>query len=196
MKDKLGCLIPVAILLAIIGWLYFSDDSGKKVDGSKKESTSEIEKKITELALKHNAFVFGVKAFKDREKLYSFELKRVLVRKDNRPVVVVASIDDIIEENGLFYVTFIEFFVEAGIRFILSSDSASAVRIMKEPIDRLNDRFAIIATVTDVAKPKLTMGANPQDEYYAEVELEASNTYVVHGKLIDFLFVKDYYGNL
>ncbi len=171
MKDKLGCLIPVALLLLVFGWLYFFDTTKEKKE-------QQIKGEISRLALKHNAVVGWRKRFANRDKLYSYELQKALVSRDGHPVVFVASIEDVSQANGIFYVTFFEMLMGADIRFIISCDSVSALKLMKESVDEADDRFAIVATVSKVVKPKLKIGEILQDEYSDGAEFETFDTYL------------------
>jgi len=184
----------------IVWWVFAKNDEPKtksaeqaKTKQAKEESTR---KAIIELADKHNAVVNWSEPLSKKlflSPVFTIEVEDALLRKDNRPVLFLATVKDVERKENKYLVRFVVGFLEElpMIEFVLDCTDEQAKKITQQQIEFL-ERYAVIAEIQKIRKVMFDLKANNDNE---EPEISVDTTddvFIVSGKCLDLLFVGDY----
>lgn len=200
--------ITLRILIIALGCFVVLSSCGR----SKKEEIKQIEKaerkadieqNIMKMANKYNAVLDWEKDLRPKSFLrsaYTVEVQRVLVREDNRPVIFIASVQDM-EKRGNEYIVYFDkwsgYFgisLEAylPILFILKCTEEQVKRILNQPKEILIENYSVIASISDVNKIRFSLTPYSLGEYEANIEIDSSAVFIAKGNCLDLLFVGDF----
>jgi len=200
--------ITLIILIITLGCFVSLSSCGR----SKKEEIKqmkkakikvEIEQNIKKMANNYNAVLDWEKDLKQKSFLtnvYTVEVQRALVREDNRPVIFVASVQDI-EKRGNEYIVYfdrwtgyynINLEADLPILFILNCTEEQVKRILNQPNEVLFENYSVIALISDVNKMRFSLTPYPLGEYEADIEIDSSEVFIAKGNCLDLLFIGDF----
>ena len=82
-------------------------------------------------------------------------------------------------------------FVSKGvkIRYELECSEEQTKKVLEVPIDSPGDRYAVIATITDIRRPKFSVRAFGVGENEAEIEVEPSDIFIARGRCLDLVYI-------
>jgi hypothetical protein len=150
--------------------------------------------KIAELSRKYGADAEWQKGFENPERLffYTIELQQALIRKDGRPAIVVATVDDVVGQSDGRYV--LHAHLTAGLDREVHLElrcGAPELRTLLERTPDILEEFAIVARVREIRKPLLQAVAQSRDEMVntPEVILEPSRVLLAIGECLDAVFL-------
>ena len=75
------------------------------------------------------------------------------------------------------------------IRYELECSEEQTKKVLEVPIDSPGDRYAVIATITDIRRPKFSVRAFGVGENEAEIEVEPSDIFIARGKCLDLVYI-------
>ena len=122
------------------------------------------------------------------------------MREDNRPVIFIASVQDM-EKRGNEYIVYFDkwsgYFgisLEAylPILFILKCTEEQVKRILNQPNEILIENYSVIASISDVNKMRFSLTPYSLGEYEANIEIDSSAVFIAKGNCLDLLFVGDF----
>ncbi len=202
MKNAIGKIAFGVVVLVIVFWLFTSSTSKKSSETENQERKIEkhqqIEKIVADLVSKYNAITDWRQSFKKEgigllEPVFTIEVQDALIRKDNRPVLFFAAVEDIEKETGIYNVYFQNFFdivFSANILYVLDCSTEQIQEIMKQPTSPFKN-YAVVAQITNVRK--IRYGVTSDDEKNVKDDSSLpSNVFEAKGRCLDLLFVDDY----
>jgi hypothetical protein len=163
--------------------------------GRRAQTQTGVQAKMAELSRKYQADSEWQKAFDKSDRLffYTIELQRVLIRKDGRPVIVVATIDDVVGQSDGRYALHAHMTVglDRDVHFELRC-GVPELRALLDRTPEILDEFVIVARIQEIRKPLLQAVAQSGDEVVntPEVVLEPSRTLFASGECLDAVFVE------
>lgn len=160
----------------------------------KQEQISEAKNKeiINNLIAKYNAIEYK----DDLENQTTLSLQNIL--PNNQPMAFTSvSIDDIFMRNGKYYITATPRFLFENVFIELecSKEIADSINDIisltnKNPYDDtdIQNRFALVATITDVSKPQFKATSYNDDGYNTGIEIDSdSDIFLLKGKCVDII---------
>jgi hypothetical protein len=208
MKKTIGRIF-LLVLVAVLGyWLisgglqHLSSVAQVQKEKLAKEEEERIkaERSIADMAKRNKAVAAWPEAFE-----YTIDVQDALIRTDNRPIVFLARIKDVVRASSNNYVCFEGVSDPPEIQFILDCRSDQIERIMQHRTDSM-EHYAVVARISDLKRVKFQVTGYPEyyhvgDEYegYVEaevrLELDQPNIFVATGECIELLAV-GYYTSL
>jgi hypothetical protein len=195
----------IVIGVIIVGWqVYTKNESNEQ---ARKETTEQARKETThkaiiELADKHNAVVDWKEPLikKHIDSPFTMEIEDALLRKDNRPVLFLATVSDIERKENKYLAHFCmaDLELECLSTIVVALDcSDEQVRKITQQQSESRDleNYAVIAVINKVKKvafgikPVVT---NDGEENCGEIEIDTPNIFVATGRCVDLLFIGDY----
>jgi hypothetical protein len=184
----------IAILLLAAALATFSCRQRSERPAERKaHARSEVQARIAELSAKYNADGQWQKPFDKPDKLffYTVELQRALIRKDGRPLIFVATVDDVVVEADGRYV------LQARLIVGLDREIHLQLRCGAHELGALLDRtpeileqFAVVAHIQEVRKPLLQAVAQTGDERSTpEIVVEPSQVLLASGECLDAVYL-------
>lgn len=158
------------------------------------ESSSEViterdlVEETAEFASRYDAETDWGEIFRDRDyfkEIYTFEIQTALLRTDSRPLLILATLEDITKDNDTYFLHFSTLateqfsFLMPELHLVLEADK-SLIDTVTSRADRFVDEYAVIATISSVSKP-------------TRVTDEGSNFLFVQGLCVD-LMLHDFWG--
>lgn len=160
----------------------------------------ELQDKVAEFASQHDAVTNWNESFVDQdfmqENTYSFEVENALVRKDGRPLLILATIDDISKENDTYLLHLSTELLDLvfpqspmlDLRLVLEGEQDLVEKITTRGARGFIDTYAIIATISSVSRPNFVAKAYPTYGEEAQIVVESPDFFVVRGRCIDLMF--------
>ena len=205
MKAKKSLILLVMIVVAIT---LSSCDSDSSEEAAQEERKHKIAEEVQELCSKHNA----VKDWKQRigkkdfgEHIYTIEIEDALIGTDGRPILLTASIHDIVRESDKYLVYFsrgsilsfflasasdLDFLLSFDVHFVLECTADQVKEIIHNPAAML-DYYAVIAQISKVEKVRFKLEGKYGSNEDVTVNLETADVFIAKGKCLDLLFVSD-----
>lgn len=181
-------LIVLIITFGCFIVLSCSDRSEKEkiklMEKSKLES--EIGKKMIEMAKHYNAVIDWEKTLEPEEIFsmpYTLEVQNALIREDKRPILFIASIQDIERSGNEYIISFDRRGSFSGL-FILKCSELQVQKILNQPQESLWDNYSIIASISNVKKTRFSLTSSSFGEY--------SEVLIAKGDCLDLMFIGDY----
>lgn len=194
------------VVLLVFSLLFLSCDS-KKQKRSKAEQ--EWEQKVkdlkTTLINRYNPIEYPSQDFSER-KVFTYNLQKILVKGNRRPVLFDGFLDDITEDRGQFFVHFIcrlseGFLEQRTIWFHLKCKYEQVKFVTDNPPEYdliLSDflflsgqqrDFLVVSVVTDVKKivNYTVRGYGSEGSEDVELEIESPDTFSVTGELLEMV---------
>ena len=169
------------------------EESAKQAEQTRKET---IHKAIIELANKHNAVVNWKEPLSKIESyVFTMEVEDALLRKDNRPVLFLATVLDVERKENKYLLHFLVEDLEglSVIKFVLDSSDEQVKKITQQQFeDRLSEKFAVIAEIQKVRRVVFNLKAEIDSEEPVIRVVTTDSIFIVSGKCLDLLFVGDY----
>jgi hypothetical protein len=140
---------------------------------------------IAEFASQYDAVTDWGVLFEDPdaylEEVYTFEIEGALLRTDSRPVLILATLEDVTKENDTYFLHFSTLsanqfsysFLIPELRLVLEGEKNLIDTVTSGPRTFL-DEYAIIATISSVSNPTLLTN-------------EPSDFLVVRGHCVDLM---------
>jgi hypothetical protein len=211
------------IALVIGGCLFLSAISCKKSETetrakkhkAKTEKQIQTEKMLQDLVKKHSAIVDWRQNIDQKNlgpfspPIYTIQVEDALVRADDRPVMFIAKIEDIVRRDDKYLVNFsvsrmLNMYSNPYVRFILHCTQEQVNHIMNNHNGNNEsfflDHYAAIANISGVSKVSLQLTAGADrvishdgEEFDVDIStsIEPSNIFVATGQCVDLLFVGD-----
>ncbi|MBN1255561.1 MAG: hypothetical protein JXA50_09840 [Deltaproteobacteria bacterium] len=194
-KVTLIIITIVMFLYAISNLISCQDSSKVEKDKRKPEDQIKIKKAISDMVVKYGAvdnwkIIFEKKDY--LEPIFTIHVKEALCNTQDRPILFYAFLEDIIECEEKYTVFFETLLSRPNIRFELQSNEAQVESLLKSKYRMFFDKFAVVALIEEVQKPKFTVEAYPISGEEAEIEIASSDIFIATGKCLDFLFVGDF----
>lgn len=156
-------------------------------DGSSEVITEEeLLEEFAEFASRYDAVTDWGVVFEDPdailEEVYTFEIEDALVRTDSRPVLILATLEDVTKENDTYFLHFSTLwstgpfsysFQIPELRLVLEGEKNLIDKVTSGPRTFI-DEYAIIATISSVSNPTLFTN-------------ETSEFLVVRGHCVDLM---------
>jgi len=148
---------------------------------------------ITALAQKHGADVEWRKPFDDPARFltYTYELQKSLVRTDERAVILIGDLDDIIAlENGQYEIRGHESLTSGPeVYFSLKCAAAQLTSVLTRAPD-VFDEYAFVARIERVSRPMLQASAESHASDDVRVVIEPSRMAVAIGKCLEVVHLR------
>ena len=141
---------------------------------------------IAKLIIRYNAVSLWEKEMQDLHQVFTINIQDALVRKDRRPILIFADVDDIVKENDTNQVSFEVFNDWNTVRYTLDCDVECVNKIINKYSPN-NTEYAIIASISSVRKLKWTISAERLGEEDAELDFSTSRTLIANGRCLDVL---------
>ena len=185
-------IIIIGIVVTAVFWMT----SKRKLE---KRRTLIIKQSIDEMVKKHNAITNWDKFFvRDAKKvdngrrfIYTIDVEDALVNNDLQPVLLYGYIADVkkVKETYFCILNMVE---NVDISFVLKSNSEQIKKILNQPIEDDAKDYAVVATISEIQRPKFEVDAYQDDEDEPHILVEPCDRYIANGICLDLLFVGDY----
>ncbi len=202
MKNILGKIVTLVIVLAIGYWIVSGIVSTRRTETVKQESKDEkqlqTEKSLADMITKHNAVTDWRHGFKDStliEPAYTIEVEDALIRTDDRPIIFFAAVEDVVKEENKYSVYFnnkFDFLLGANIHFVLDCTPNQVNEIMLGPRSLFESNYAVIAKVSNIEKCIVRITTEDNRRVVLGSPIVTSNVFIASGRCLDLLFVGDY----
>ena len=167
---------------------------GEQVRHKSKEKKLNIIKNVQVIKNKHKAIKF--ESFLINHKLdlskpiYSLSLQKVISNLQGKPILFYSYLIDYSKKGQQYFLVLYDFVSKgAKIRYELECSEEQTKKVLEVPIDSPGDRYAVIATITDIRRPKFSVRAFGVGENEAEIEVEPSDIFIARGKCLDLVYV-------
>jgi hypothetical protein len=188
---KIGALVTIILCLLNCG-------GNKHKDLKPKRNEAEVHGRINELAIKYNAIADWEKDLDELSRpVYTMDLQKRFISNAVLPILFRAYLSDIKMSNGQYMATFRKSLYGGLVLYdyliILDCSEEQVRNILGQHIsigDMFNDN-AIIALITAVDKPVLKLSASRAEDGDGWIQVEGSDVFIFHGKLLDYLSIKD-----
>lgn len=239
-KERIGCVIPIVVLIGFFVWTYSinlekreaketvaetRNAEKRRGDAEKERIKDEFKKAFNELAGRHNAKLDWAAVHRTEsrgKRVFTFELQDALNSLDDRPLVIVAMVGDVIKTDGGFRIScgydplnehqvygsdlWDDFVIYPKVAFLLDVDEATARRLVENHRDPKNEEqcFAIALTVKRVtvtlsreydAIGGIVEAGTYENDQRTEAEVVEGNMgarVVVLGSCLEIVHLKDY----
>ena len=148
-----------------------------KEQKAKAEKQLQLKKSIDDMVAKHNAvtdWIIGSSS-------YTIHVQDMLVRKDDRPVLIFSPVQDVVrdlEKHAIYF----------GFDKLSISKRLMIEATLLDPFEDLY-LYAVIARITEVEKVKFELRSHSEE---VDVELTSSNIFRAKGICLDLLPVGNY----
>ena len=146
-KKLIKSTVIFLLIIGVISGVYIVFSTIRNSNNKQLEE----DKAISELAARYNAITDWKEQLDELDDVYSIDVENALIRKDKRPLLISAYVQDIVTKNGIPYLIFSEVgSPDIEITFILEYDSGQIEQLIKQV--RENNEIALIASITTVQK--------------------------------------------
>ena len=165
-------LLLVALLLGLVG-CDSDSDSDSSDEAAQLEKERQTKEKVQELCSRYNAVVDWEQGHLE----YTVEVEDALIRTNGRPVLLFASVEDIVRESDKYTI-----YCRYG-----------GFNLLQQILGEL-ERYAVVARISSVKKVRFKLEAYAQGYEYEEVdvELKRANVFMAKGICLDLIPVGDY----
>jgi hypothetical protein len=178
------------ILAALIG--YGCNGGKTKVAGKKTEADKQWQAELAALAQKHGALTDWQASLPDFFKVvrprFSIEVSRALMPTNGQPVLLVMELNHVAESAGHYTAKFeMPFSIKAFFELVLevTCTPEQAERLMKSA-GGLTPEFALVATISEVSRVKLTLQKSYDPEVFVEMNTSPA-MFIGKGVCLDFV---------
>lgn len=220
-KDRIGCVVAVAVVLGVFVWFYYRGaeerEARERADAEKTRIKETRKQTVKELAGRHNAILdwAGVRQRKQgAERVFTFELQDVLQKHGDRAIVIVCCVDDVFKVSDGFrivcqylpwqerpiYDSDADWFDlrTPRVTFLLEVDEATArhsVEVHSNPENE--DPYAEVFFAFAVLVKRATVALRPEYEVDQETEAEVvkeglSPRVLITGKCLEMVYLEGY----
>jgi len=196
-------------VIIFASFLLLNSCGNNNEEESKREEeikNTEIEKNISSMAKKYNAIEgWEEQLTKLSRSVYTLDLQKILIRKNNQPILFYASIEDIKEKEGIYLAYFhigplfdfehfdlMILFFSPSVRFILECTEEQAERFLNTKTEPLYEKFAIVASIYHVDKFSFELTASTGDLESSFIEVNNSNLFIAKGIYLDSMYIGKY----
>jgi len=185
-------IIAVLLLTAAIA-AFSCRQSSERPAERKVQVQAEIHARIAELSAKYNADAQWQKPFDNPDRLffYTVELQRVLMGKDRRPLIFVATVDDLIGEDDGRYI--LQAHLTVGLDRELHLQLRCGAQELNAVLNRtpeILEEFAVVARIQEIRKPLLQAVAQTGNERGTpEIVVEPSQILLAIGECLDAVYL-------
>ena len=177
---------------------YVSYPKSFKSEATTKKQ-QEVEQNIHEMVAKYNALVKWGEHFVDYRReiyggnrgIYTFDVENALISHDSRPILFYGYVVDVKKQNGS-YIAIFSMAEDIEIDFALTCNSEQVERILRQPTDYTADSYGVVATISDIERPKFEVDAYQYEGDEPYVIVEPGDIFIANGVCVDLLFVGDY----
>ena len=201
MKDFLKIAVWVVIIGGIGVW-WFSVKHNTVKNEKAQEAKSEYEqeekqKTITQFSNKYNAVSDWSELLSKKSAtspILTMEIEDALLRKDNRPILLRVTLDDVERKENKYLAYFsADFSVDfTSLKFILDCNDEQIKKITQRQL-RLSDEYAVIAEIQKIRK--ITFESAVEDKDGEESGTYIMDTLIATGKCLDLLFSGPFVGS-
>lgn len=136
----IGSLITVSVLFISCD---SSEEKGRQTSQKQEEWKQKVKDVKTTLISRHNAIIFPPKGFGKR-KVFTYNLQKLLINKDGRPILFDGTLDDITKDNDHFTVHFISYLAK------YAEYEVPALQLLSNILDERRVRFHLKCKYEDV----------------------------------------------
>lgn len=176
-------LLLVALLLGLVGCDSDSSDESAQLEKERLEKERQTKEKVQELCSRYNAVVDWEQGHLE----YTVEVEDALIRTNGRPVLLFASVEDIVRESDKYTI-----YCHSGYSGLGLAQQMLAVL---GGLERYGlERYAVVARISSVKKVRFKLEAHAQGYEYGEVdvELKRANVFIAKGICLDLIPVGGY----
>ena len=183
------------IVLVVVIWIgknkitEWKMEKGKEIQAAKDEKEKEEEKKriISKIASEYNAMINWGDLLNKRN-VYSIEVYKAMKPEDMRPILLIASLKDIIKRDDKY---FTEFNHRNKINCIFSLEcSHSQVSQLLEHKTGRYDKYAVIAHIKSVQKQEYFIASENDSEYGGE-SIVIRERFFANGQCVGLVYLQD-----
>ena len=206
MKDGVKAVLVWVLIIAgaALGWwFYHSHETARKEAVQLKEKTDQLAKELMlgEFAKRHNAIVRWESLPKRGEyslEPFAIDFSRALIRSNGQPVLLRARLREVMETDGgaAAYFSASDSDNDSLLGIPLASldlkcSPEQVAELTKAGVSR-DTKFALVAKVERVFRPKLRAAAQPGEEGGdPSIEIDTDSSVIcVSGTLVDLLRLK------
>lgn len=201
MKNFISRSGSVLIVLAIGVWVVLGINSCGSLKREKEKVETEkkirIKQAITDMIARHNAVNDWERNLREKfismlTKVYSIQVEQALVRKDGRPILLFASVEDVARQDNKYFGHFHNWFgLGPNIHFVLECKPDQIKKVMEQSASQF-EQYAVVALISSIQRPKFEPGAYSENGEGQEITIESSNIFIAKGRCVDLLFVGQY----
>jgi hypothetical protein len=190
-------MVSVLVVSAVFGLFIWGCVAYQHHEQAKEEAKwrakrKEVEDAIATFAARYNAVADWQKSLRSQNPggtIYTAQVAPVLVRSDARPMLFLASVRDVVKEEGRFVLLF-DGRVSLGSRFLLRLDASTdeANLAMSHRRNDPADRFAVVATITSVDSSTMAV--------HDEAGTEQKPVSQASGRCVDLMPIGSYWGDI
>jgi len=196
----------VVVIGGVGGWWFSIEHNAAKNEKAQetmdKDAQEEKQKAIAQLSNKYNAVSDWSEPLPKKlfMSIFTMEVEDVLLRKDNRPVLFFATVEDVERKENKYLVRFVaeDLLTELPkIEFVLDCNDVQARIILQQRQSESGgwEKYAVVAVINKVKK--VVFSVNPVvvtdvEENYGEIEIDTPNTFMAIGHCVDLLFVENH----
>ena len=195
MKAVCRRLVIVAAIIAVgvyvISATVSSGCSREEKQQARTEERLRIKQAVTDMVTEFDAVKNWEASFDEtrgHRSLYTIDIRQALLQADGRPILFYGSLNDVLDGGEQDILWFTDFFVglDTTVYFKLQCSKEKTKALLKEPTSFMADRFAVVAKIEQVSKPRFVVKTY---EYEEEIEIESSDALIATGRCLDFVFV-------
>jgi hypothetical protein len=175
------------IVLVVVIWIgknkitEWKMENGKEIQAAKDENEKkeEIKRRIIKIASEYNAIINWDDSL-DRRK-YSFEVYKAMKPNDIRPILIIASLRDIIKRDDKYFILFNHRNMIICM-FSLECSHSQVSQLLEQKPNRYG-RYAVIAHIKSVQK---------QEYFTQDGELiEINERFFANGQCVGLVYLQD-----
>ena len=122
--------------------------------------------------------------------IYSLSLQKAIANLQGKPILFYSHLIDYSKKGQQYFLVLYDFVSKgAKIRYELECSEEQTKKIFEVPIGSSGDRYAVIATITDIRRPKFSVRAFGVGENEAEIEVEPSDIFIARGRCLDLVYI-------
>jgi hypothetical protein len=144
---------------------------------------------VAQMVSKYQAVPHWEGDVKEPGRVFAINMQEAMVRSDNRPILLINRIDDLVKEGNKYYLNFESITYTHDVYFTLECDAEQANELLGQTSSP-DDEYAMIAHVSSVRKLKFNISAAPKSIEEAEIELDTSDAFTAEGKCLALLKVE------
>lgn len=153
-----------------------------------------INKNIQVLENKHKAIKFDTFLKNHNinllKPIYTLSLQKAFSNLQGKPIAFNSYLIDYSKKGQQYFLVFYDLVSKgAKIRYELECSEEQTKKIVENPIDSSGDRYAVIAAITDIRRPKFSVRAFGVGENEAEIEVESSDIFIARGRCLDLVYI-------
>ena len=112
---------------------------------------------------------------------YSIQLEDALVRKDNRPIALMLTLQDIVRRDDKAFFEFQDY--TDSLYLTLEASPEQVQQVLKDGPSEFRE-YKVVAEIHTVRKASLKLDANPDHEGGADIQADLPDIFQVRGRCI------------